>query len=143
MNEIMTMPEYECVEFHGLVDHKEIPALLSRAAIGACLLKNVGQYYGADNLPTKVYEYMAAGIPCLLYDSNYIKYTLIDYPFGLCVNPDSSEEIAEALRKIGSDLKLKENMSKIGKTASVERFNWRYSEEKLLSLYKSFEKGTK
>lgn len=143
MKEIMSLPEYECVEFHGLIDHKDIPKLLSQAAIGACLLKNVGQYYSSDNLPTKVYEYMAAGVPCLLYDSDYIKETINEYPFGIYVNPESPEEIASALKRMNNDLNMKQNMSRIGKKASVDRFNWSFSENKLLSVYKSLEKGIK
>ena len=61
-------------------------------------IHNVGQYNQFDNLATKCYEYMSLGLPVVLTKSRYNEKVNSQYEFGICVDAENENEIAEAIR---------------------------------------------
>lgn len=126
---------YQYVEYKGVVSHKEAVEIVKESGIGFSVLQNVGQYPYLHNLPTKVYEYMAAGIPVIISDFEYVRNVLEKYKFGIAVNPGDVEEIAEAIQKISKDKELVYFMGEEGKRAVKEQFNWENDMKILLDFY--------
>ena len=98
-------------------------------------LLNIHQYIGTDNLPTKVYEYMGAGLPSIVSDTPSARELEKDFGCCVCVDPDKPEEIAAAIRSLLDDPERRAAMGERGYGALQTRFNWQTEEKKLLALY--------
>lgn len=133
--ELMEMEEYKAVKYLGFLDRREIYDLYSKVCIGMCTLLPVGQYNKGDNLPTKVYEYMAAGLPVILSDFPYNKKVMEKYQFGEIVNPEDIDEITNKIKKMLSDKFLCDEAGKKGREIVLKKYNWSVEEKKLLGLY--------
>ncbi len=134
---LTSMPEYECVEYLGPLQHGEAMKILSKCAIGLSLLLDKGQYMKIDTLPTKNYEYMYLGIPSVLSRSPYSEELLLRYKCGISVDPDNIDEIVNAINTIMTNKELYKMMSEAGKIAVKEEFNWENESNKLIDIYKS------
>jgi colanic acid biosynthesis glycosyl transferase WcaI len=82
------------VVFEGTVPREEIPSLLRTATIGITPLKSTDEL--AYAMPTKLYEYMASGLPVLVTGSGEIEQFVADAECGVHVDNDP-EQIAAAL----------------------------------------------
>lgn len=131
---VKKMKEFECVDYKGYCSRKEVIEIFKETRIGASTILNLGQYDKAHNLPTKVYEYMAAGIPVIMNDFPFGKIQNDKYDFGILVNPKNPEEIASAIIKLQDDV-LYSKYSENARKAADDVFNWEVEQEKLLSLY--------
>ena len=119
----------------GVLNRAQVMQLLQKSQIGMATILNVGQYNQYDNLATKVYEYMALGIPVILSRSSYNEKVTAQYDFGICVDPANVDEIADAIRYLLDHPDEARQMGENGRRAVKEEFNWGVEEKKLLSLY--------
>lgn len=106
-----------------------------RRHIGVAILLDRGQYHKADNLPTKVYEYMQKGLPVIIYNSEYVKRVLKEYKFGIAVDPENVDQIANAIKYLCTHPKEAIEMGRNGRRAVLEKYNWQKEEKKLIRLY--------
>ena len=90
--------ENSLVEYRGFLDTKEIKELLGESYMGLCVLQSKGQYQYMDNLSTKVYEYMGAGIPVVVSDFPCYKKLMERLECGICVDSGNIDEIAEGMK---------------------------------------------
>lgn len=134
--EIKSFPEYSKVDYKGVVSRSEIADILSKSNIGLSTLLNVGQYSMIDTLPTKVYEYMSMGLPVIISDTNYARKLIEEYKFGICVDPEDIEDIANQITYLLSNPSIAKQMGENGKRAVLEKYNWSTEEKKLIELYK-------
>ena len=137
--ELEAMPEYACVEYLGYLDRQGPPPPPGRSRIGMSTILNVGQYASLDNFPTKVYEYMAAGLPVIVSDYPFMRRSVQEDGFGVAVDPADTDAIAAAIRQILSDPQAAARMAENGRQAVLHKYNWGIEEEKLLALYRSLE----
>ena len=135
--ELMTLPEYSLVDYRGFIDTNKINEVLNGCFVGVSTLLNLGQYPKIDTLPTKVYEYMAMGLPVILSDTFYAKELIDKFKFGICVDPSNIEEIADAIIYLKNNKSLGKKMGENGRELVFCEFNWQIEEEKLLVLYNS------
>lgn len=135
-NELKSMEEYGAVNYLGILDRKQVRNVLGDSKIGICLLKNSGQYRKLDNLPTKIYEYMAAGVPVIASDFPYYKKIIDRNQVGICVNPEDIKAITEAIRYLVEHPDKAEEMGKNGRKLVGEKFNWELEKQHLFELYK-------
>jgi glycosyltransferase involved in cell wall biosynthesis len=129
------MPEYACVNYLGYLSRAEVLDLYKRSSIGAATILNIGQYNTGDNFATKVYEYMSMGLPVLVSRYPYAEKVLERYKFGMSVDPENIDEIADAIRYITDNPEIAKQMGENGRRAVLEEFNWGIEEKKLLGLY--------
>lgn len=123
------------VTYLGCLDQNGVKELLSNCSIGLATLLNVGQNLKSDNFATKVLEYMEAGMPVIISDYPYAKKTFDHLECGICVNPESTNEISQAITILLKDKKSALKMGRNGKTAVFNAFNWSCEEKKLMDLY--------
>ena len=135
LEKLRLMPQFATTEYLGVLNREEVVQLLSKVKVGMATLLNVGQYNIADNLPTKVYEYMAMGIPSIISETPYNIKINEQYQFGVVVNPDSPDEIARAINELLSDSRLYDEKARNGRRAIVSKFCWEKEQNYLLDLY--------
>ena len=141
LEELKKMPEYACVDYAGVVPYDDVPEFCRHFSIGMATLLNIHQYVSTDNLPTKVYEYMGAGLPSIVSDTLSARELEKEYDCCLRVDPDKPEEIAAVIRSLLDDPDRRARMGENGYHALQEKFNWKTEEKKLLALYEELLSG--
>ncbi len=131
--EVSGMSSY--TKYLGKLHRPEVKKLLNESYMGISILQDEGQYRHLDNLPTKVYEYMEAGIPVIVSDFPYYKKIIEKYGCGKCVNPENIEEIAQTMKWMLDHPQEAGEMGRNGKKLVTRKFNWMTEEKKLLKLY--------
>ncbi len=134
--ELQKMPEFSNVEYKGIVPRDKIVSILNTSSIGVSTLLHVGQYSRIDTLPTKVYEYMSVGLPVIITDTSYAKKAVDKYKFGICVDPEDIEEIADKINYLIDNPEIAHQMGENGRKTIKEKYNWKVEETKLIDLYK-------
>ena len=79
---------------------------------------------------------MAIGLPVITSNFPLYQNVVERYNCGYCVNPYSSEELADKIEELISNTELTNQMGINGQLAVKEKFSWSSEEEKLLGLYK-------
>lgn len=125
----------EYLDYKGIVSHDEAVNIILNSYAGLCILQKSGQYQKAWNLATKMYEYMLAGIPVIMSDFPYYKRVNEEKQFGICVEPDNIDEIAEAMDYLKKHVDEAEEMGQRGRELVLEKFNWKNEAKKLVELY--------
>ncbi|MFT5896082.1 MAG: glycosyltransferase involved in cell wall biosynthesis, partial [bacterium] len=106
-----------------------------------CLIENTClSYY--HSTPTKLFDYIAAGVPALVSNfpaMNEIVQNTPEGEIGISVNPDDPVEIANGIKMIlGWDnekrIAVKERMYNLHHS----QYNWDSQEENLLSVYNKY-----
>lgn len=127
------------VEFRGQLDRLGVWQLLSDISVGLVTELSVGQNNTTDNLPTKAYEYMAAGLPVLISCYPYVSRLLEQYSFGIAIDPEDINAQAEAISFLKNNPEEARRMGENGRRAVEQEFNWGVEEKKLLKLYEELE----
>lgn len=128
---------YNNANYLGKLTRQQVLGTLQHCQIGMANILNIGQYNQFDNLATKVYEYMSLGLPVILTKAPYNVKVMEKYQFGICVDPENVDEIAEAIRYLLDHPEEAKQMGENGRRAVEEEFNWGTQERKLLELYRS------
>ncbi len=138
---IRTLPGFSRVKYLGYLNRQQVLNTLQQSLVGVATLLNIGQYDKLWNLPTKVYEYMALAIPCVLSDTPYIRQIAEKHQMGICVDPSNPREIADTIRYLLDNPEEARRMGENGRRAIKEEFNWGVEEKKLFALYEDILKS--
>ena len=114
------------------VPYKEVILHLSNADIGLVLLHPLPNYI--RSMPTKLFEYMSAGLPVIASNFPLWKHIVEKNNCGLTVDPTKPREIAAAVEYLMERPELMEEMGKNGKMAALKEYNWEQESVKLLDL---------
>jgi len=136
-SELIKIKEFSNVDFRGYVSKDEMSSIFYQSFAGLSTLLHINQYDKIDTLPTKVYDYMAAGLPVILSNTKFAVDIINKYQFGLVVNPENIEEIVNAITYLKNNKELAKQLGENGRKAFEEKFNWQIEEKKLISLYNS------
>lgn len=121
------------VELRGYVSSIAGCRIMSRCHIGLAVLQPVPNYL--ESYPTKMFEYMALGLPVVV--SNFPLYSQIvdTYRCGLCVDPVNPQGIAKAIQWLIEHPKEAQEMGERGQSAVLRTFNWKNESHKLTAFY--------
>jgi len=133
--ELAASSQWQHVRWHGELDRNGIASLLKRVRAGLVLLHPERTYVAAH--PTKLFEYMAAGIPVIASDFPLWRKIVEDAGCGLLVNPFDTRAIATAIERLITNPIEAEAMGQHGREAVERHFNWANEEKTLLSFYAS------
>ena len=78
---------------------------------------------------------MGSGLPVITAKSDYVDRMLEQYGFGISVDPENVDQIAQAIRYLLDHPEEARRMGENGRRAVKENFNWNVEEQKLLRLY--------
>ncbi len=138
LQELEALPAWKQVRYLGSLPHDEIPALLSKCAVGmavASYTRNGGWKNGTLG-NTKIYEEMMAGLPVICTDFVLWRELVDRWHCGICVEPEDPDAIAAAIQYLLDHMEEARRMGENGRRAVEEEFNWGVEEKKLLALYK-------
>ena len=106
-------------------------ARMDQARVGLALLHPTPAY--RDALPTKLFEYMAAGLPVIASDFPRWREIVEPSGCGLLVDPEDPGAVADALLQIASEPDRAREMGERGREAVARLYSWRREESRLLS----------
>jgi glycosyltransferase involved in cell wall biosynthesis len=138
--DLVATPQWEHVNWHGLLDRIGIASLLNRVQAGLVVLHPNQPY--VDSQPTKLFEYMAAGIPVIASDFPLWRSIIQEAGCGILVDPLDTRALASAIERLMTNPSEAEAMGQRGRKAVEERFNWANEERTLLSFYLSLLPGS-
>lgn len=133
----------DIVKEHHLGDHvimvgplptEEVAKQLRQASVGLSLLQPTPKF--EKNIPQKVFEYMAAGIPLVVSDLPPIRPFLKDLRCGYLVAPTNAKQIADAIIYLLQHPVEAKRMGENGKRAVLEKYNWEQESVKFYQIFK-------
>jgi glycosyltransferase involved in cell wall biosynthesis len=121
------------VRFTGFIDKNLFPAIIRSSAIGLALLQPTPNNIG--NLPNKLFEYMAGGLPVIASDFPLMHQIICKNECGLTVDPTSPQEIAEAVDYLIFHPAEARRLGSNGRKIVEEQYSWTQGEQVLLRAY--------
>ena len=126
---------WDRVDFRGWVTQSELSDILNFTRVGLVVLHPTAQY--RDSFPTKMFEYMAAGLPVVASNFPRLKNFIDRHRCGLTVDPHDTKAVADAIEYLFTHPEEAEAMGRRGREAIEENFNWEKQAEKLVAMYES------
>jgi glycosyltransferase involved in cell wall biosynthesis len=121
------------IEMTGFVKSTEAHPQVARTHIGLAVIDRIPNHIGS--LSTKLFEYMALGMPLITSDFPMYKELIEGIGCGICVAPEKPEELANAIEYLLANPDVAEQMGRKGKAAVIANYNWATEEKKLLGVY--------
>jgi glycosyltransferase involved in cell wall biosynthesis len=123
----------EGAEWRGRLDRAGVARLLAESSVGICLLHPEPNYLHA--LPTKLFEYMAAGLPVIASDLPVSREIVEQAGCGIVVAHGDSQALTGALSQLASDSAEARAMGMRGLAAASRLYNWDHDAARLVELY--------
>jgi len=131
---IKKKPQWAKVNDLGFLSQTQVYELLRNSVIGLVTLHPTSNYF--DSLPTKMFEYMNAGIPVIASNFPSWREIVEGNNCGICVDPKDAKAIGESIKYLIDNPLIAENMGSKGRQAVKDKFNWGIEEQKLREIYK-------
>jgi len=122
------------IELRGRIEHQEMADILRQARIGVCPLLPIPKFL--HNIPVKVWEYWACGLPVVASDLPPIRPFFPQGKCGFRVKPDDPVELAAAIRWLLDHPQESAKMGAAGRRVIVERLNNAHEISKLARFYR-------
>ena len=125
------------IDGNGFIPFEKILSYYKKGEwIAALAIFPYSEHYYQKEL-TKIFEYMQAGIPIIA--SNFPTWVELieNNNCGICVNPNDSEKIKEAITYLINNSDKRKIMGMNGKKIVWEKYNWEIEGKKLVNLYKN------
>ena len=122
------------VELTGAVKPVEIPRYLTRMDLAVAPYPSLEDFYFS---PLKIYEYLAAGLPVVASDVGSIPALLVPpdrAQLGVVYPAGSVHQLAAAVSRLRQDPTTRVRLATEGRSAMVERHDWRHVLERVLDL---------
>jgi len=116
------------IRFLGNVPHKELVALYHSADV--VVNPSLSESFGIS-----VVEGMACGVPVVGTRIGGMCETIIHGTTGMLVEPDSPEDLAQALASILEDSDRARAMGRAGRERAVEHYSWGARAKRLMAVY--------
>ncbi|WP_203568871.1 glycosyltransferase family 4 protein [Aestuariimicrobium ganziense] len=120
------------VEHVGLLPPPEVPALVASASVGLIFLEPLPNY--VRSLPTKLFEYMAAGVPFLASDFAFWRQEFEHWDAGRFADSSDVEACAQVLLEMLDDADARARMGANGRRAIEQGVNFEAEAPKLVAL---------
>ncbi len=124
------------VFFLPWIPQKELMLYVASSDLGVVIYRNINlnNYLCA---PTKLYEYIMAGVPVVASDFPELQHLFTEYPIGLMFNPDDPQSIAGAINDFFRTESERRVQIEHYLGLARLRFNWELESQKLTSLFQS------
>jgi len=130
---LQAMPGWQCTEVLGYLGRSQVAEVLSHALAGLALLQP--EPNNVQGLSTKLYEYMASGLPVIASDFPSFRAVVEEARCGLVVDPLNVQAIADAMMYLLENPAEARAMGERGRSAVLHKFNWTAEQRNLLDLY--------
>ena len=133
LRELQELPGWKQVTYHGEVSRAQAQRLARECMAGIVTFLPEPNHVNAQ--PNKVFEYMQAGLPVIASAFPLWRDLIELNSCGICVDPESPEQIAHAIRVLMNDEPLRTAMGIAGRGAVLTKYNWKTEEQKLKAFY--------
>lgn len=123
------------VEFAGYIPIPDAYSRTPECFAGIALPEDLPNH--RESHPTKLFEYMAVGLPVICSDFPINREVIEIHQCGICVNPGNTSEVADAIRYLHNSPGLGRQMGERGKLALRENYTWSAERNKLLEVYQT------
>jgi glycosyltransferase involved in cell wall biosynthesis len=124
------------LDYRGVVSFEESIRLQRESTVGVVVLPPREQYI--ESLPTKLFEYMAAGLAVVASDFPLWRDIVSEAGCGLLVDPMDPSEVAGAVGRLLSDQALANDMGRRGTAWLRQKRSWETEQSQLLAVYSEF-----
>lgn len=131
--EISAKKGWEKVDFLGFIGREEVAGLLSKSYAGIVTYLPVPNHIEAQ--PNKMFEYMSAGVPVICSHFPLWREIIESTECGICVDPESPDEIAAAIKYLKDNPSIVSKMGENGIEAVKTTYNWNAEKNKLMNFY--------
>jgi glycosyltransferase involved in cell wall biosynthesis len=128
-------PGWERTRDLGWLSRDQVVQLLDGARIGMVVLHRLPNYVDAQ--PTKLFEYMMAGLPVISSDFPRWREIIEPAKCGLLVDPASDDDIAAAVRWLLEHPEEAREMGERGRREVRRRYSWGAEGQRLVGMYAS------
>ncbi len=136
-NEVKNMEAWSKVVEFGYVNSEQANQIYKEAKVGLVLLHPTINYL--DALPTKMFEYMLAGLPLIVSNIPLWEKIVIENKCGLVVNPFDIGDITNKIQYLLTNNDIAQKMGANGRLAVKSKYNWITEKTKLIEIYKVME----
>lgn len=130
---VSKMPGWERVDFIGFCPRSNVASAFAGARVGLLLFQAAGNHEEA--MPTKLFEYLGAGLPVVISDTMRCSSIVRDNDCGIVVKPDDIDGIARAISFLIENPSAAQSMGERGRRIVREQYQWTSEAEKLTRLY--------
>lgn len=131
--QLQGMGEWSRVRYQGVIDRPALSDLLGRVRAGIVLFHPLPNHVEAQ--PTKMFEYMSAGLPVIASDFPHWRSVIEAEGCGLLMDPLDPEAIGGALRWILDHPEEAAEMGRRGRAAVRARYSWEAQRVALVEAY--------
>lgn len=110
--------------------YDELPKYFSMATISNTL-RDFGKNDGSLGV-IKIFESMEAALPVIFSDVPLYRKIVEKHNCGICVDPNNSQEIEDAIRYLINNKEAAYKMGQNGRKAVIEEYNWESQAEKYI-----------
>jgi glycosyltransferase involved in cell wall biosynthesis len=121
------------VDAPGRIARNRLGDAMNGARIGLLVLQPTASF--EQSLPTKLFEYMAAGLPVIISRTLACREIVERHQCGIVVDPRDSAEIATAMCRLFEQTDEARAMGERGRQAVYGRYEWDSEGRTLLKLY--------
>ena len=125
--------EAPAIEAPGWLDRSEVVDLLGSTRVGLVIFQPVENYIDAQ--PTKLFEYLASGVPVVASDFPVWRDIVGAVDAGLLVDPTDPAAVSAAIDALLDDPERAAAMGRRGRAAVLERYMWDEEGARLVALY--------
>jgi glycosyltransferase involved in cell wall biosynthesis len=122
------------IEFVGRIPHSEVPSLIRSGHVGLVMLQPIPKFM--KNIPSKMFEYWACGLPVIASDLPPIRSFVSDGEQGLLFSPESPESLASGIQFMMEHPQERERMGRLGQKQVSEDWNNETQIDRLIRFYK-------
>lgn len=121
------------VRLHGYLRPEEGWRLMARSHLGLAVLLPKPNYF--ESYPTKLFEYMALGLPVVVSDFPLYREVVSTADCGLYVNPENPVALADAIERLITNPSCASKYGENGRRSVQKQYNWKTESSKLLKFY--------
>jgi glycosyltransferase involved in cell wall biosynthesis len=137
---VATRPGWGVVDDLGQIDRMRMQQVLDASRAGLLVVDLHGDEVHSSN--NKLFEYMAAGLPVIASDVEFVREVVARHGCGLLVSPPADmRAVAAAISWILANPERADSMGKAGRLAVETEYSWEREWLRLLSLYEELCSG--
>jgi len=131
------LPFYDSIKerlhFYGRKKLRDSFKIGENCGIGLSIIHPMSN--SIESYPTKIFEYMATGMPTIASDFKLYKSIVEEVNCGLNVPPLDSSALAAAIKKLIEDKGLWQACSSNGMELAKAKYSWELEKQKLFDIY--------
>jgi glycosyltransferase involved in cell wall biosynthesis len=130
---VRAMPGWKNVDFMGFCRRSEVGGVLGSVRAGLLLFRQAANHEEA--MPTKLFEYLGAGLPVVISNTLQCCSIVRENDCGIVVDPADSDAISSAISRLVENPAVAQSMGNRGRRLVKEHFQWSSEASKLTRLY--------